>query len=110
MGNTNYFRVEGDSLSVYLPYFGERQMGGGYGNTDAGIAFSGRPTSYKVSKDDSEKNFRIEIQATHKIETLRFYLTLFPSGQADINVNSSHRTSIRYAGRILPENEGVDDL
>lgn len=30
--NANYSEVHGDSISVYLPYFGERQMGYAFEN------------------------------------------------------------------------------
>lgn len=102
MGNSNYFRVEGDSVLINLPYFGERQIGGGYGNTDVGINFEGVPLSYELKKEEKQDRFTAEIRVRDEIETLVINLFLFPSGKADINVNSTHRSSIRYTGDLQP--------
>jgi len=102
MGNSNYFRILGDSVFVSLPYFGERQIGGRYGNSDVGIRFEGKPSVYNVVKEDRRNSYRIEMRFRDEIETLQVYLTLFPSGKANINLNSTHRSSIRYSGRLTP--------
>jgi hypothetical protein len=100
MGNANYLKVIGDSVSVSLPYFGERRMGGGYGNSDNGISFDGIPDTYSIQWDEKKNRYRIELDVRQKTETLQFNITLFPSLKADINVNSTHRTSIQYSGDI----------
>src|SRR5690606_17017194 len=38
-GNGNYLEIKGDSVRAFLPFFGERQMGGGYNSDGAGIQF-----------------------------------------------------------------------
>src|SRR5690606_39971153 len=38
-GNGNFLEVKGDSVKANLPFFGERQMGGGYNSEGAGIQF-----------------------------------------------------------------------
>ncbi len=103
MGNTNYFKVQGDSILISLPYFGERQIGGGYADRDVGIRFEGVPQTYSFEKE--EDRIIVEINVKYKVETLRFNLFLFPSGKADINMNSSHRSSIRYSGSMVHEKE-----
>lgn len=103
MGNANYFRVRGDSLLISLPYFGERQIGGGYADRDVGIRFEGVPLSYSTKKENDKVT--VEINLKDQSETLRFYLFLFPSGKAEINMNSSHRSSIRYSGRMVEDED-----
>ncbi|GGD39186.1 hypothetical protein GCM10011361_02880 [Muriicola marianensis] len=100
MGNSNYFRVVGDSVFINLPYFGERQIGGGYGNPDVGINFEGVPLSYVLTKEEKDNKYTAEIKVRDEIETLAINLFLFPSGKADIYVNSTHRSSIRYTGEL----------
>jgi len=102
IGNSNYLRVKGDSVYVSLPYFGERQIGGRYGNSDVGIKVEGVPREYQLEKDEKKNSYRIEFRIRDEIESLQFFLTFFPSGKADINVNSTHRTSIRYSGLAKP--------
>lgn len=100
IGNPNYLKVMGDSVAVSLPYFGERQMGGGYANNDNGIVFHGIPDSYSTQWDAKKNRYLIKMQVKRKTETLQFFITVFPSLTADINVNSTHRTSIRFSGNI----------
>ena len=100
MGNANYLKVIGDSVSVSLPYFGERRMGGGYGNSDNGISFNGIPDMYSIEWDKKKNRYVVKMEVKQKTETLQFIITVFPSLKADINVNSTHRTSIQYSGDI----------
>ncbi|MGB5698207.1 DUF4251 domain-containing protein [Muriicola sp.] len=100
MGNTNHLTVKGDSVSVSLPYFGERRMGGGYGNSDNGISFNGIPDTYSIEWDKKKNRYVVKMEVKQKTETLQFIITVFPSLKADINVNSTHRTSIRYSGNM----------
>ena len=37
IGNANFLTISGDSITSYLPYFGERQMNVEYGGTDSAI-------------------------------------------------------------------------
>ncbi len=102
IGNPNYLKVIGDSVSISLPYFGERQMGGGYANNDIGIAFDGIPEDYTVQWDERKNRYNIEMHIRQKTESFEFNITLFPSLKGDINVNSTHRFSIRYSGSTGP--------
>jgi hypothetical protein len=99
IGNPNYFKVQGDSVRVSLPYFGERQIGGGYADRNEGIRFDGIPQAYTVAKEEGKTT--VDIKIIKGVETLRFNLFLFPSGRADINMNSSHRSTIRYSGSVV---------
>ena len=101
IGNPNYLKVIGDSVSVALPYFGERQMGGGgYADSDTGITFDGIPEDYTVQWDKKKNRYQIKMQIRQRTETLQFIISVFPSLKADINLNSTHRTSIGYRGDI----------
>lgn len=100
MGNFNFLKVIGDSVAVSLPYFGERRMGGGYGNNDIGINFSGIPDTYSIQWDEKKNRYQIKVEVKQNTESLQFNISLFPSLKADINVNSTHRTSISYSGDI----------
>lgn len=103
VGNANYFRVKGDSISAFLPYFGERQSGGGYGSTSGGIEFEGLPNNYTVdaAKNDSYVlKFSIRDKNTTS-ENYNVIVRVFPNLSSTIFVNSSQKRSIRYRGRIV---------
>ena len=100
IGNTNYLKVHGDTISGFLPFYGERRLGGSYGTQDVGIKFEGIPSDYEVKI--GKKNVR-EIRFTihdkeQRSEEYQIRINIYPNLSANINVNSSHRTSISYRG------------
>jgi hypothetical protein len=104
IGNPNHIRFKGDSIDVFLPYFGVRHAGAGYGR-EGGIRFEGVPSKLNVQENNQNKNIIINFQASKETENLQFSITLFPNGSANTSVNSSQRSSISYRGEIrkLPE-------
>ncbi|TFG73976.1 MAG: DUF4251 domain-containing protein [Flavobacteriales bacterium] len=101
-GNPNYLKVQGDSISAYLPYFGERQMGAGYNSDGGAVQFNGIPISYEANMDEKRKRYEINFSIRNKTETYTVNLLLYPNGASNINMNSTHRFSIRYQGRVGP--------
>jgi hypothetical protein len=98
-GNNSYLKVRGDSIEADLPYFGERQMGGGY-DSNTGISFNGIPTHYKEDYNDSKNEVLITFTITEKLETYQVTLSIFPNKKATVIINSSQRFPIRYLGDI----------
>ncbi|ALM07036.1 hypothetical protein SB49_03885 [Sediminicola sp. YIK13] len=101
IGNPNFLKVEGDTISAYLPYFGERQMGGAYSNSDNAIQFKGIPKNYEVMEDRKTGSKEISFNINNKTESFRVFITLSPNLTSNINVNSSERFSIRYRGDVM---------
>jgi hypothetical protein len=102
VGNPNYLRVQGDSITAYLPYFGEQQMGAGYNREGGAVQFSGVPISYEAIKDEKRQRYEINFRIRNKTETYTVNLSLFPKKVSVINVISTHRFTIRYEGRVGP--------
>ncbi|MEO9513288.1 MAG: DUF4251 domain-containing protein [Flavobacteriaceae bacterium] len=98
--NANYVRVIGDSVIVYLPYFGERQIGGGYNNKNVGIEFKGIPKDFEIIKNQKTDGYRIRFVIKNHGESYTMTTELFPNHNSAINVISSHRTPIAYNGKI----------
>lgn len=101
-GDGNYLKVKGDSVFAYLPYFGERQMGGTYGNKGAGIKIDGKASNFRLVKGKKD-NFQIKFNADDEessAETYTISLKIFPSRTSTISINSTHRNTIRYNGRV----------
>lgn len=107
IGNPNYLKVLGDSVAVYLPYYGERQMGGGYNNDGPGIKFEGVPQHMEITKDDEKQRYDVRFNMRDDSEMFNVNVTLFPNLNSMINVSSSQRFSIRYSGSVkaLPNTE-----
>ena len=102
IGNTNFLKMEGDTISAYLPYFGERQMGGGYSNDDNAIQFKGIPKNYEISEDKKTGSKEISFNINNRTESFRVFITLSPNLTSNINVNSTKRFTIRYRGEVEP--------
>ncbi|MEM9362096.1 MAG: DUF4251 domain-containing protein [Bacteroidota bacterium] len=98
-GNANYFRMYGDSVAAYFPYYGEKQLGGGgYPPNENSIKFEGIPE--KVNIEKNQKGYNIKFYIKYKIETYQVNAQLFPSKKGNININSTHRFPITYQGTI----------
>lgn len=96
-GNSNYIRFQGDSVELFLPYFGVRHFGGGYGN-NGGIEYEGLVEDIQINRE--EKRITMEFSAANSSEDYKFYLTLYPNGNSNTTVNSSQRDNISYRGTI----------
>lgn len=101
IGNYNHFKILGDSLSISLPYFGERQMGGGYNLDDAGIKFEGKPLVTKHSYNSKKHKQEYYFEVKKGSETFQMNLSIFSNLNTDLRVTSTHRTAISYRGNVL---------
>jgi len=101
-GNQNTFKFENDTVSANLPYYGERQMGGGYNSDGGGIDFETTPKELTLTKDDDKDYYLMEFNVRDKDsnENYDVSLTLYPSLNAIINIWSSQRNTIQYNGTL----------
>lgn len=99
-GQGYFIEIEGDTVSADVPYFGERQMGGGYGE-DAGITFEEQVADIEISKDDVKQRYQIRFSITDVVETYMVNIDVFPNMNCDVRVSSSHRNRIRYTGKVV---------
>ncbi len=100
IGNPNYLKVLGDSVVTYLPYYGERQMGGGYDSNGGRIEFEGIPNDMDITKDKENQRYTIQFKMKDDSENFNVNITLFPNLTSIISVNSSQRFPIRYTGSV----------
>lgn len=101
LDNPNHIRFKGDSVDVFLPYFGVRQMGGGYG-TEGGIKYKGPAKDLDITYNDKERKVQVKFQGQQGTENLQFTIILFSNGNANTTVNSSQRDGISYQGFLGP--------
>ncbi|WP_109300933.1 DUF4251 domain-containing protein [Aquimarina sp. AU474] len=102
IGNSNYFKMHGDSITMDLPYYGERQLAGDYDTSKNGIKFKGVPENFEIQKNEKKQSYEMSFFIKNDRESSRVIITLFPNHIANININSSHRTPIRYKGDMKP--------
>ena len=111
IGNANYVKKVGDSISVYLPFFGDRQLGGGYNTGNSAIAFDGIPKNIKtlVTRKSELEKYRIEFKKG--TESFRGIIIIYNNGSTEITIYGSHRSSMRYTGHLdeleLPKTKNI---
>ncbi|MBW1297422.1 DUF4251 domain-containing protein [Aquimarina litoralis] len=108
IGNANFVKIHGDSISMKLPFYGERQLPGKYGSNDIGIKFDGIPDRYEVIKNEKKQRHIIKFTVNDDQESYRVTITMFPNWKTSININSTHRTSIRYSGIVMKPDTDKD--
>lgn len=109
IGNPNFVKIYGDSISMNLPFYGERQLPGQYTPNEGGIVFKGIPDDYEIIKNEKKQRHLIKFTVKNNRESYRVTMTMFPNWTTSININSSHRTSIRYRG-VVSENDKEKSL
>lgn len=107
-GNSNYLHILKDSVSMFLPFYGERQMGAAIGKS-AGIEVMGSISDYNVLPDSKKNTEVIRFSAREGSERYDVTMTVFPSLKTDVVVTSTQRTTIRYEGRLSPYKEENGD-
>jgi len=101
IGNTNYLQINDSIVKAFLPFYGERRQGSAYRSDKMGIEFEGAPEDFKTNigkKNSYEIRFKIK-DKNYSSESYTVYVQIFPNLSSSINVNSSHRSNIRYRGR-----------
>ncbi len=107
-GTNNFLKMQGDTITANLPYFGERRLGGGGYGGNTGIEFNGVPNAYNQVYNPEKNRLEISFEIADKTEDYDVRLTIFPNKNAGLSVNSNQRNSIRYTGAVVPmkkENE-----
>jgi hypothetical protein len=99
MGTRNYLKIFGDSVSANLPYYGERQFGGGYGSA-TGIEFNGLPDDYTQAFNNDKQKYTISFQITDRSDRYTIYIDIYPNKSSIVSVNMANRNAIQYNGNV----------
>lgn len=98
-GDGYFIKVQGDSVAADLPYFGERQMGGGYGS-HAGIKFDGLLKNLEIVKEESKQRYTVNFSIDSSSENYFVRIAVGNNGSSTTAIRSSHRNRIRYSGDL----------
>lgn len=96
---TDYFaEFQPEFIKADLPFFGRAFSGIGYGGSDSGINFEGKPTVFSIEK--KKKAYYIKVDVRGERDSYSLMLTVYFEGSATLSVNSNNRSSISYDGDI----------
>ncbi|WOD43293.1 DUF4251 domain-containing protein [Hwangdonia lutea] len=99
IGNSNFLTISGDSITSYLPYYGERYTNVAYGGTDGPIQLKGVVENYTVSKG-KQHSYIISFDAKTKSERFNISMTLYPSLKSYVKLLGNSRSPISYSGHV----------
>lgn len=109
MTNPNFMRFKGEEVDIFLPYFGVRHSGGGYGSNTGGIKYKGKISNLSLRENPSKQNILMKFEGKQDTEWLEFNVTFYTNGKAQAIVSSSERSNISYqGGDVKPTPSNMD--
>jgi len=100
VGTPNYLRVNNDSVSAYLPYYGNRHIGVKLGSNTGAVQFNTVAKNYSSEYNESKNQTTIQFEAKDDTEVYNVTISIFSNLTTNITINSSQRSSIGYDGVI----------
>tara|TARA_R110002020_G_scaffold294690_4_gene510462 strand:+ start:2120 stop:2617 length:498 start_codon:yes stop_codon:yes gene_type:complete len=98
IGNPNSLEIKGDSVDIYLPFFGVSRISG-YEN-EGGFKYEGPVKDYVVDYNEKKNKIIINFTVQDRSESLDITITAFSKSSVDVNVNSDRRDVMKYRGRM----------
>ncbi|MFT4838740.1 MAG: hypothetical protein ACJAWA_000938 [Nonlabens sp.] len=98
-GDHYTLKVSEQESEFTLPFYGERRISGGYG-TDTGFNFIADIKSIKSSINEKKGYLSYEFTTRNDAEMLDVELQIYQPNNVRLNINSSHRTFMKYEGRL----------
>ena len=94
----NFIKFKPDFIKSEMPFFGRGFSGLGYGGSDTGLKFEGKPEKFTVSK--SKKGYQIDVDVKGQQDFFNISLLVYFEGTATLNIISNNRAPISYYGEI----------
>ncbi|HEY2726729.1 MAG TPA: DUF4251 domain-containing protein [Parafilimonas sp.] len=93
-----FFKINGDTLKMYLPYIG-RAYSAPINPSDAGFDFT--TTHFTYASTAGKRNSTIvNIKTKDKVYNSEFSLTIYDNGSAYLRANASDKEPVSYNGEI----------
>ncbi len=99
IGNDNFLAIKGDSITSFLPYYGERRMQVAYNGSDSAIQFNGILEDY-IATQNKDHSYTISFEATSNSENFQVFIKLYPNLKARMTLNGNSRLTISYSGDL----------
>lgn len=106
-GQNFYISLADQNVSILLPYFGERQIGGGY-QRDTRISYEGKVEELSIEKNDKKQRYLVRFNIIKETESFQFTINVFNNLSSTISLQSSHRRPINYSGKVFGTEELQD--
>lgn len=108
--DNNYIKIENDSVTGYLPFFGERRLNSGtYGSSDVSIQFEEPIKNLTKEINANKGRLELEFRAKQKgndNEKYEIKINIFPNKNISVDISPLFRTFMRYDGEL---SENLDE-
>ncbi|HBH82325.1 MAG TPA: hypothetical protein DDY34_00770 [Bacteroidales bacterium] len=94
----NYIIIKGNSAAISAGYMG-RQRGL---IPVAGIRLNGKPSVYKLHKNEAKGNYRVEMEVTEGSDTFHITMTISENGNCSAIISGAKIDNTRYSGNLVP--------
>ncbi len=94
----NFIKFKPDFIKSEMPFFGRGFSGLGYGSSDTGLKFEGKPEKFTVEK--SKKGYVIEVKVKGQQDFFDLTLLVSFEGNTTLSIISNNRSPINYFGAI----------
>jgi hypothetical protein len=95
--NMYFLKFNAENTTCDLPFFG-RGFNVGYGGSDGGIKFEGKPENIKIESKTKSTTIKTTVKGQNDVYNLMF--NIFYNGTATLSVNSNNRGPISYDGIV----------
>ncbi|MFA9187628.1 DUF4251 domain-containing protein [Flavobacterium sp. FBOR7N2.3] len=99
----NFIQFKPDFIKSEMPFFGRGFSGLGYGGSDTGLKFEGKPEKFIVKK--KKKGYQIDVEVKGQQDFFNITLSVLFEGSSTLTIISNNRESISYFGEISPLEE-----
>lgn len=103
-GDGNFIKIKNDSVTAYLPFFGERRLNGGdYGGQNSGIQIEEPLRDLTKQIDTKKGKLELSFKAEQKgngSDKYEIKIEIYPNNRVMVNVTPVYKTFMRYDGRL----------
>lgn len=99
-GNRYYLSVDVYDVQAFLPFFGEQYMAARPG--ESGISIDGKLENLMIEESDSRHRVLIRFSVEEESDNYQVTLDIGPSGDANLTISSTKRSTISYVGKVNP--------
>ena len=108
-GDGNFIKIQNDTLTGYLPFFGEQRSGSGsYGGSNLAIQFDEPLEDLTKQLNKDKGKIELEFTANQKgtdNEKYDIRIDIYPNKNVSVNITPVFKTFMRYSGKLEP----IDD-
>ncbi len=99
-GNRYYLSVNEYDVKADLPFFGTQYMPDKPGRS--GVSFEGEMKNLMIEESDNRHRVLVRFSVDDESDNYLITMDIGPSGDANLTISSSKRSTITYVGKITP--------